>query len=63
MGEHSATIATESDDPPQDTGSRAFRKLKEGLSSEALLAATKDYECGGGKIENTITVTSERNHT
>ena len=40
VGEHSATIATESDDPPQDTGALAFRKLKEGLDSAALLATS-----------------------
>ena len=58
-GEQSPTIATESDDP--DTDAARFKRLKEGMSSGVLLG-TSGFECGGGKIENTITVNSDRNY-
>ena len=58
------TYPTESDDHVMDQSTNTkFNNMKtnDDVSSGALLRAA-DYECGGGKIENSITVTSDRNH-
>ena len=73
-GQQSVTYPTESDDPIIDTTGNTGSMLMtsqnplkqpmvkgDNISSGALLRAT-DYHCGGGKIENTITVNSDRNH-